>query len=227
MAVLLGCCLALPSWCCIGFSTDLFRVGWLVYRCPQVMSYHGYNFGDGTQKVGLHQRSVGTCSFLKACISAPLLTALWAGIQQRACRKSCSFVTQSSLCLRSRSAPLILLLSRGVLLGLGLWLSALFSSDRSCVFIGPPCACCVFCDACGVFAHVLVWLWSCVMCALFVLCTLCVLMWSSLFLLSGFVLCFCSVRYVWCLLLVFRLCSRASLSRFGDQTAGGHLFASA
>ena len=54
-----------PLWCCIGFSTDLFKVGWLVYRCPQVTLYHGYNFGDGTQKVGLDQRSVGTCSFYR------------------------------------------------------------------------------------------------------------------------------------------------------------------
>ena len=64
VVVVLGCCPALPSWCCIGFSTDLFKVGGLVYRCPQLMSYHGYDFGDGTQKVGLHQRSVGACYFL-------------------------------------------------------------------------------------------------------------------------------------------------------------------
>ena len=141
------------------------------------------------------------------------MTAQWAGLPQHARRKSCSCVTQSSLCLRVRSAPLILRSLAGLYLvevGGG-WLCFLVVG-----ILGPPCVCCVVCEACCVFAHVFVVLWSCVMGALFVWCTLCVLMWSSVFLLSGLVLCSCSfsscsVFFVAC------CCFRASCSSFGHR----------
>ena len=62
--------------------------------------------------------------------------------------------------------------------------------------------------------------WSCVMCALFVWCTLCVLMWSSVF--SALRSCSRFSLFCWPCLVLVVLAFVFVLFSSWEQTAGGH-----